>query len=43
LMAGGEHGVDRALEMFRAGITRTMQLLGVTSVKELHRDHINAR
>ncbi len=40
LMAGGEHGVDRALQMFREGITRTMQLLGVTSVNELHRGHI---
>ncbi len=40
LMAGGEHGVDRALQMFREGIIRTMQLLGVTSVNELHRGHI---
>ncbi len=40
LMAGGEHGVDRALQMFSEGIIRTMQLLGVTSVKELHRGHI---
>jgi L-lactate dehydrogenase (cytochrome) len=40
LMAGGEHGVDRALQMFNEGIIRTMQLLGVTSVKELHRGHI---
>lgn len=40
LMAGGEHGVDRALQMFDEGITRTMQLLGVTSVKDLHRGHI---
>ncbi len=43
LMAGGEHGVDRALQMFSEGITRTMQLLGVTTVKELHRGHINVR
>ena len=43
LMAGGEHGVDRALNMFAAGISRTMQLLGVSSVKELHRDHIRIR
>ncbi len=43
LMAGGEHGVDRALEMFSAGITRTMQLLGVTSLKELDRSHLKLR
>lgn len=43
LMAGGEHGVDRALQFFREGITRTMQLLGVTSVKELHRRHVHIR
>lgn len=43
LMAGGEHGVDRALQMFREGIIRTMQLLGVTSVNKLHRGHINTR
>lgn len=43
LMAGGEHGVDRALQMFGEGIVRTMQLLGVTSLKELHRGHIRIR
>ena len=43
LMAGGEHGVDRALEMLFGGIERTMQLLGVTSVKELDRSHIIVR
>ena len=43
LMAGGEHGVDRAIEMLSAGIKRTMQLLGVTSVKELDRSHITVR
>lgn len=42
LMAGGEHGVDRALQMFSEGITRTMQLLGVTSLKELNRSHIRS-
>jgi L-lactate dehydrogenase (cytochrome) len=42
-MAGGEHGVDRAMQMFSEGIVRTMQLLGVTSVKELNRSHIRIR
>ena len=43
LMAGGEHGVDRVLEMFSDGIKRTMQLLGVSSVDELERSHIKTR
>ncbi|MDH3539054.1 MAG: alpha-hydroxy-acid oxidizing protein [Acidimicrobiia bacterium] len=43
LMAGGEHGVDRALEMFASGIARTMQLLGVGSIAELNRGHIRIR
>lgn len=43
LMAGGEHGVDRALQMFGDGIRRTMQLLGVRSVKELDRSHFSLR
>lgn len=43
LMAGGEHGVDRALGMFSDGIKRTMQLLGVSSVDELERGHIRTR
>lgn len=43
LMAGGEHGVDRMVEMFTGSIKRTMQLLGVTSIKELGRDHLKLR
>lgn len=43
LMAGGEHGVDRMIEMFTGGIKRTMQLLGVTSLKELGRHHLKIR
>jgi L-lactate dehydrogenase (cytochrome) len=35
LMAGGEHGVDRALELLAAQFTRTLHLLGVRSVAEL--------
>jgi L-lactate dehydrogenase (cytochrome) len=42
LMAGGEHGVDRALDMFAAGIQRTMQLLGVASLGELNRGHLKS-
>ncbi|HTX26856.1 MAG TPA: alpha-hydroxy acid oxidase [Streptosporangiaceae bacterium] len=35
LMAGGEPGVDRALDLLTAQFKRTMQLLGVRSVAEL--------
>jgi len=35
LMAGGEPGVDRALDILAAQFKRTMQLLGVRSVAEL--------
>jgi L-lactate dehydrogenase (cytochrome) len=35
LMAGGEPGVDRALDILAAQFKRTMQLLGVSSVAEL--------
>jgi L-lactate dehydrogenase (cytochrome) len=39
LMAGGEPGVDRALSILRDQVTRTMRLLGVTSLDELTPDH----
>jgi len=35
LMAGGEPGVDRALDILAAQFKRTMQLLGVSSAAEL--------
>ncbi|MGI9667685.1 MAG: alpha-hydroxy acid oxidase [Acidimicrobiia bacterium] len=38
LMAGGERGVARAAEILCNDIRRTMQLLGVTSVNDLHPD-----
>ncbi len=37
LMAGGESGVDRALDLICEQIRRTMQLLGVASVSELRK------
>lgn len=37
LMAGGEAGVDRALDILSAQFTSTLQLLGVTSVQELRK------
>ncbi len=35
LMAGGREGVDRAIEILRGEIIRTMKLLGVRSLDEL--------
>ncbi|WP_197376220.1 alpha-hydroxy acid oxidase [Mycolicibacterium baixiangningiae] len=40
LMAGGEAGVRRAVEILSGQITRTMQLLGVTSLSELTPQHV---
>ncbi|BAU31217.1 alpha-hydroxy acid oxidase [Microcella alkaliphila] len=40
LMAGGRAGVDRAIEILRGEIVRTMKLLGVTSLEELTPDHV---
>lgn len=40
LMAGGEHGVDRALQILQSEFLRTMQLLGAGSVEDLHPDMI---
>jgi L-lactate dehydrogenase (cytochrome) len=40
LMAGGEAGVDRAIEILSAQVCRTMRLLGVTSLDELTPRHV---
>ena len=40
LMAGGERGVDRANEILTAEIRRTLQLLGVRSVRDLTPEHV---
>lgn len=40
LMAGGEAGVRRAIEVLQSGVTRTMALLGVTSLQELSPRHV---
>lgn len=40
LMAGGEAGVSRAIEILDTGIRRTMQLLGVTCLEELSATHV---
>ncbi|WP_250443669.1 alpha-hydroxy acid oxidase [Actinotalea sp. C106] len=40
LMAGGERGVDRAADILTREVTRTMALLGVSSVDELGPQHV---
>lgn len=40
LMAGGREGVDRAIQILRGQLVRTMKLLGVTSLDELTPAHV---
>ena len=40
LMAGGRAGVDRAIQILRGEIERTMKLLGVSSLEELEPRHV---
>jgi L-lactate dehydrogenase (cytochrome)/glycolate oxidase len=40
LMAGGRDGVDRAIDILRNQIERTMRLLGVATLDELTPDHV---
>jgi L-lactate dehydrogenase (cytochrome)/glycolate oxidase len=40
LMAGGREGVDRAIEILRGQVQRTMRLLGVRSLDELEPGHV---
>jgi L-lactate dehydrogenase (cytochrome) len=40
LMAGGEAGVDRALDIFGTEYLRTLQLLGVMSTEQLGSEHV---
>jgi L-lactate dehydrogenase (cytochrome) len=43
LMAGGERGVRRAVDILANEITRTMQLLGADSVTRLEPAHVRLR
>jgi L-lactate dehydrogenase (cytochrome) len=43
LMAGGERGVQRSVDILRTEITRTMQLLGVTSLDKLDSSYVALR
>jgi L-lactate dehydrogenase (cytochrome) len=40
LMAGGERGVERAVQILESEYTRGMQLLGVRSTAEIQRRHV---
>lgn len=43
LMAGGEAGVRRVVELFKGDVRRTMALLGATSIAELDRTLVTLR
>jgi L-lactate dehydrogenase (cytochrome) len=43
LMAGGEQGVRKAVQILTGEITRTMQLIGVNNVDELRPSHVRLR
>lgn len=40
LMAGGEAGVRRTADILESQIVRTLKLLGVQRIDQLHRDHV---
>jgi L-lactate dehydrogenase (cytochrome) len=41
LAAAGEAGVNRAIEILRADLDRTLRLLGCASIHELDRSYVN--
>jgi L-lactate dehydrogenase (cytochrome) len=41
LAAAGEAGVVRAIEILRGDVMRTLKLLGVASLTELNRSHVD--
>ena len=43
LMAGGQRGVEKAVEILAGELVRTMQLMGVGSVDELRPSHVRLR
>ena len=43
LAAGGEAGVDRALQLLRAEFDRTLALVGCNAVKKLDRSYVHHR
>jgi L-lactate dehydrogenase (cytochrome) len=43
MAAGGDAGIERALEIFEADIVRTLKLLGCPSIAALDSSHIALR
>ncbi len=43
LMAGGRRGVAKAVNILSDGVSRTMALLGVTSIDQLRPEHVSIR
>jgi L-lactate dehydrogenase (cytochrome) len=43
LMAGGEQGVDRVVQLLKAEIEMSMRLLGITKLDELTPDRVRIR
>jgi L-lactate dehydrogenase (cytochrome) len=43
LMAGGERGVRRAVDILAGELLRTLQLLGVDHLRGLEPDHVRLR
>jgi L-lactate dehydrogenase (cytochrome) len=40
MAAAGDEGAQRAVEIFRADIVRTLKLLGCASIRDVNRDHV---
>jgi isopentenyl diphosphate isomerase/L-lactate dehydrogenase-like FMN-dependent dehydrogenase len=40
LMAGGQEGVERTLEILKGQMSRSMKLIGVSSLEELEPRHV---
>ena len=43
MAAAGDAGVERAIEIFKADIVRTLKLLGCASIADVSADHVALR
>jgi L-lactate dehydrogenase (cytochrome) len=43
MAAAGDAGIERAVEIFKADIVRTLKLLGCASIRDVNREHIAMR
>jgi L-lactate dehydrogenase (cytochrome) len=43
MAAAGDAGIERAVEIFKADIVRTLKLLGCASIRDVNREHIALR